>query len=157
MAPTSGVVWEWEGDDGTWNAFSEEHCKLLCEGLMNGDSTVPIQVSQTVKMNIRFDAMTQTNTRTGWQRNIRCVPSVSSTPSSGTHSVWEWENDVGEWTSFSPVNQRLLHACKLCNVEAVSVEIMPRKQSKVDLKSMKHEMTDGKRLGIRCNPLAGEL
>ena len=70
--------------------------------------------------------------------------------------MWEWENGDGEWTPFSPVSQRLLHACKLCGVESISVEVTPRKRSKVDLKGMKHEMAGRKGLGVRCNPLAGE-
>ena len=155
---TSGVIWEWEGDGGKWTPFSNDHSRILCEALTNGDEDVTLQVSTGVKMRIRFDAMTQTNVRTGWQRNIRCVSpptSSPSPPSSGTHNVWEWQSDDGTWTTYSPAKQRLLHACRLCSVEDVKIEALPGKMSSVDLKAMTHEMGGGKKMGVRCSSLAG--
>ncbi|CAI8050123.1 Poly [ADP-ribose] polymerase 2 [Geodia barretti] len=148
-----GVTWEWEGDGGKWSQFSANHSRLLSEALINGDSDVSVQVAQSVKMKIRFDSMTQTNVGTGWQRNVRCAsPSQSGSPD--TQTVWEWENDRGEWAWFPPAHQRLLHACKACHVDAVSVETTARKRSRVDLGSMTHEMGRGKKFGVRCSSLA---
>ena len=149
------MVWEWEEDGGKWSPFSADHSQLLSEALIAGDSDTTVQVAPSVKMKIRFDAMTQTNTKTGWQRNIRCVDTSSAAPD--THTVWEWENDSGEWAWFpTQAHQRLLTACKVCQVDSVSVETAPRKQTKVDLTSMNHEMGRGKKFGVRCSSLAGQ-
>ena len=151
-----GVTWEWEGDGGQWTAFSVEHSKTLSESLMNGEGDITLQVSKTIKMKICFEAMTQTNVRTGWQRNIRCVPpSVTPGPSGGAQHGWEWENDGGEWTAFSPATHRFLTACQLCGLERVSLQLIPGNSNTVDLKAMKCETGDGKTLGIRFTPLPG--
>jgi hypothetical protein len=150
-----GVTWEWEGDGGKWSQFSADHSRLLSEALINGDSDVSVQVAQSVKMKIRFDSMTQTNVGTGWQRNVHCASS-SQSGSPDTQTVWEWENDRGVWAWFPPAHQRLLHACKACQVDTVSVETRAGKQSRVDLGSMTHEMGRGKKFGVRCSSLAGQ-
>ena len=151
---TSGVRWEWEGDGGKWSQYSSEHSQSLSDALISGCSDVTLQVSEHVKLKIDFDSMTQRNVKTGWQRSVRCADSNSSSPK--TESVWEWENESGEWVWFSPGHQRLLDACVACKVATVSVELSSGKQSTVDLKLMKHEMPDGKKLGTRCTSLAGQ-
>ena len=115
-----------------------------------------LKVTTSVKMKVRFEAMTQTNVGTGWQRNVRCVKASSSSTSSKNQSVWEWERDDGNWAAYSPVQQRLLNACKLCEVESVKIEAAPGKWSTVDLKAMKQESEVGDRVwDIRCSQLAG--
>lgn len=151
----SAVTWEWEGDGGKWSPFSADHSQSLSEALISGDSDVTVQVAESVKMKIRFDSMTQTNVKTGWQRNVRCAPS-SRSDSTDTQTVWEWENDRGEWAGFSQPHQRLLQACKVCQVDSVSVETTPGKRTRVDLGSMEHVMGRGKKLGVRCSPVAGQ-
>ena len=155
VGPSGVVVWEWEGDGGKWSAYSAEHCKLLSDGLSEGEGSVTLQVSATVKMRVRFDGMSQTNVSTGWQRNVRCIPTSSSDPP-GAATVWEWLSEDGEWVIFSTANQRLLTACKLCSVESISIEMTPGNQNTIDLKAMKYEMgSGGKKLGVRCGPRAG--
>ena len=149
------VTWEWEEDGGKWSQFSADHSRLLSEALANGESVVTFQVAKTVKMKICFDMMTQSNVKTGWQRNVRCTPLRPG--SSDSQTAWEWENDCGKWAWFPPAHQRLLEACESCQVGSVTVETTPGKRSRVDLGSMNHEAADGKEFGVRRSFLAGQL
>ena len=146
-----GVIWEWEGDEGNWSQYSEDHSRLLSKGLIDKDDDVIIKVSDSVKLKVKFDSMTQTNVKTGWQRVVRCTSSKSD-----SRTVWEWENEDGEWVWFSPGHQRLLQACLACQVGSVSVETSSGKRSRVDFGSMERELDDGKRFGVRCTSLAGQ-
>lgn len=149
-----GVIWEWEGDGGIWSSYSAKHCQALSNALVKDEKEVTLQVTSEVKMKIRFDAMTQTNVATGWQRNVRCTL-APSTSSPGVQSVWEWEDSGGEWTAYSPPTQRLLHACRLCASDSVEIEVVPGKMCTVDLKALKQKMEGGKRGNVRCKPMAG--
>lgn len=148
-----GVVWEWEGDGGIWSQYSAKHCQMLSSALVNDDKELTLEVAADVKMKIRFDAMTQTNVATGWQRNIRCTLPTST--SGGQSVFWEWEDSGGEWKAYSPTTQRLLHACKVCGADSVEVEVIPGKTCTVDLKALKQKMERGKKGNVRCRPLAG--
>lgn len=115
----SKVIWEWEGDEGKWNQYDEEHATEITKALTNGEDTVMLQVSPSVKMSIRLSSMTQMNIATGWLRNIRCY-------SSGC-GQWEWEDEHGKWNAYSPVVQQLLVACAECGVCEREIEAGGRK------------------------------
>lgn len=146
-----GVIWEWEGDGGVWSSYSTKHCQALSSALVKDEKEMTLQVTPEVKMKIRFDAMTQTNVATGWQRNIRCTLA----PSASSPGVWEWEDSGGEWRAHSPATQRLLHACRLCGSDSVQVEVIPGKIGTVNLKALKQKMEGGKMGNVRCRPVAG--
>lgn len=149
-----GVIWEWEGDGGVWGSYSAKHCQALSSALVKDEKELTLKVTSEVKMKVRFDGMTQTNVATGWQRNIRCTLSPS-TSSPGVQNVWEWEDSDGDWRAYSPATQRLLHACRLCGSDSVQVEMIPGKMGTVDLKALKQKMEGGKMGSVRCRPVAG--
>ena len=92
-----------------------------------------MQVATNVKLKVRFGAMAQMNMATGWQRNVRCVPSRGSREKKGK---WEWQDEHGKWSSYAPSVQRLLRACELCGTEETEIEAHGRKY-KVDLANKK--------------------
>lgn len=67
------VVWEWEGDSGKWQAYSDEHQEVLSTGFATPDVVVVLSVPNTpVKLAVNFQRMVQANKRTGWERCVRC-------------------------------------------------------------------------------------
>ena len=128
------MVWEWEDDGGRWNQYAPGHSQSLTSALIKGDTDVTLQVAPSVKMRVRFDAMTQMNVSTGWQRNVRCLPPSGSL----TTGVWEF-HDVSRdhWTAYSPSTQRHLEACLHCGSENTRVETTSGQWFKVDVKARK--------------------
>ena len=110
----------------------------LSGALLKGDGDVTIQVATNVKLKIRFATMTQMNVSTGWQRNVRCVPSRGSREEKGK---WEWQDEHGSWNAYPPPVQRLLRACELCGVEGAEIEAHGRKY-KVDIENKKQVNLD---------------
>ena len=110
----------------------------LSTALLKGDRDITLQVATSVKLKVRFGTMTQTNISTGWQRNVRCVPSSGSREEKGK---WEWQDEHRKWSAYAPSVQRLLRGCELCGVEEVEIEAHGRKY-KVDLKNKKQVNVD---------------
>ena len=110
----------------------------LTTALLKGDTDVTMQVGTNVKLKIRFGTMTQMNVATGWQRNVRCVPSRGSREEKGK---WEWQDEHRKWNAYAPPVQRLLRGCELCGVEEIEIEAHGRKY-KVDLKNKKQVNVD---------------
>ena len=105
----------------------------MTTALLKGDKDATIQVATSVKLKVRFGSMTQINVATGWQRNVRCVPSRGSRAEKGR---WEWQDEHGKWNVYSPAVQRLLRACELCGMEEVEIEAQGRKY-KVNIENKK--------------------
>ena len=99
MASTSKrsktVKWEWLGDGGKWNQYSDKSSQDLTEAFVAGKEDVVVGVAPRVKMRARFNAMTQSNVSTGWQRDLRCV---EDTPNYKP-PIWKWE-ESGEWERY---------------------------------------------------------
>ena len=141
-AEGSKVVWEWENDHGKWTKYDEEHCVQLTKSLTGGEENVTLQVTPTVKLNVRFSSMTQMNVNTGWQRDVCCR-------SSG-RGQWEWEDERGKWNAYSPTVQRLLVSCAECGVTEREIEAAGRKY-KVDLTGKKQvNIETGVERKVRC-------
>lgn len=87
------------------------------------------QVAPSVTLKVEFSRMTQANTATGWQRDVRCVPASSGnhTPNSTPQGQWEWQDEHGKWNSYSPAVQRLLWACERCGAKKCGFEAMGRR------------------------------
>ena len=136
--PKRAVTWQWEGDDGKWINYDTSMGHQLTTALLKGDRDVTIQVSTSVKLKVRFGTMTQMNVATGWQRNVRCVPSRGSREEKGR---WEWQDEHGKWNAYAPPIQRLLRACELCGVEETEIEAQGRNY-KVDLDNKKQINVD---------------
>ena len=87
-----------------------------------------LQVAPSVTLKVEFRKMTQTNTTTGWQRDVRCIPTPSGdhTPSPTPQGQFEWQDEHGRWNSYSPAVQRLLEACRGCGVKKCEFEAMGR-------------------------------
>lgn len=83
------VVWEWEGDGGRWNQYTPEHAQSLTSALQRGDKETTLQVTPSVKMNVRFSNMTQMNVTTGWQRSVRCLHKGAV-----SRGMWEFQELV---------------------------------------------------------------
>lgn len=132
------VTWQWEGDGGKWTNYESSLGQQLTTALLKGDQDAVFQVAPSVKLKVRFTTMTQMNVSTGWQRNIRCVPSRGSREEKGK---WEWQDEHGKWNAYPPAVQRLLRGCGLCGVEGVEMEIHGRKY-KVDIENKKQVNTD---------------
>lgn len=82
------------------------------------------QVSPKVKLQVDFCSMTQANLSTGWKRNVRCGPAKAGpAPSS---DGWEWQNEHDVWSPYSPAVQRLLGACRSCDIAEWQIEAMGR-------------------------------
>ena len=126
------MVWEWEGDGGKWNKYAPEHSQVVTDALTRGDKDVTLKVSSSIKMKVRFSAMTQMNISTGWQRDVRCSPTGAT---KGREGVWEWQDENGTWNGYSSPTQRLLEACHLCGVEKTSIEVAGTPYT-MDLKAM---------------------
>ena len=89
-------------------------------------------------MKVRFGVMTQMNVSTGWQRNVRCVPSRGSREEKGK---WEWQDEHGSWNAYADPVQRLLRACELCGAEGTEIEAHGRKY-KIDVENKKQVNLD---------------
>ena len=135
------VQWEWEGDGGRWNTYGPEQSKKTTEALVAGNKEVLLKVSAGVDMRVRFLAMTQMNTGTGWQRDVRCVPSSSSAGGKGEGEgergawLWEWKDEGGTWNTYSPATCRLLEAAHQCGMACVGFEAGGR-DYELDLKGL---------------------
>lgn len=141
-AEGSKVIWEWENDRGKWTKYDEEHCVQLTKSLTGGEENVTLQVTPTVKLNVRFSSMTQMNVNTGWQRDVRCRNSG--------RGQWEWEDEHGKWNTYSPIVQRLLVSCVECGVTEREIEAAGRKY-KVDLTGKKQvNIETGVERKVRC-------
>ena len=148
------VVWEWEGDSGQWNQYSQPHADEITDALVSSEEEASLQVTPTIKMKIRFSTMTQMNVSTGWQRNARCLPKNATTTRTG---VWEFrETPADPWTAYSAPIQRQLDACYFCGVGSVArVEALRGKWFKVDIKGMKQvcEETEDEWIVQRSDPI----
>ena len=122
--PKKAVTWQWEGDGGKWTNYESSLGTQLSTALLKGDEDVTMQVAPNVKLKVRFGAMTQMNVATGWQRNVRCVPSRGSQEEKGK---WEWQDEDGKWNTYASAVQRLLRGCELCGVEETEIEAHGRK------------------------------
>lgn len=82
-----------------------------------------------MKLKVKFSDMTQANVSTGWQRRVQCVSASNSSPSGAdsTSRQWEWQDEHGVWTAYSPAVQRLLEACELCGVGDWQIEVVGRR------------------------------
>lgn len=90
-----------------------------------GDLESSPQVSPSVKLQVNFCSMTQANTSTGWKRDVRCgLAGAGHAPSSGS---WEWQDEHGQWNTYAPAVQRLLGACRSCDVEEWQLEMVGRR------------------------------
>ena len=136
--PKRAVTWQWEGDGGKWTNYNSTLGQQLTTALLLGNRDVVVQVAATVKLKVRFATMTQMNVSTGWQRNIRCVPSRGSREEKGK---WEWQDEHRKWNAYPPAIQRLLKGCELCGVENVEIEAHGRKY-KVDVENSKQINVD---------------
>lgn len=67
--------------------------------------------------------MVQTNTNTGWQRDVRCVSARHPSP----EGEWEWQDEHGGWSLYAPAVQRLLTACAACGVSKCEFEAVGRR------------------------------
>ncbi len=121
---TKKIVWEWEGDGGKWTKYDDQYSIKITKALTDREDDVILQVAPTVKLNVRFNSMTQMNVRTGWQRDVRCL--------SNERAEWEWQDEHGKWNKYSPSVQRLLVACQECGVVERKLEAAGRRY-KVDL------------------------
>ena len=88
------VRWEWLGDAGKWNKYSDENSEQLTAEFVGGKDEAVVNVAPGVKMKARFNMMTQSNMSTGWQRDLRCI---SSDHHYSPPAVWEWGGDTDEW------------------------------------------------------------
>lgn len=142
------VAWEWKGDGGQWNMYAPEHSQEITDALVRGDKEVTLKLSSGVQLKLRFSTMTQMNTSTGWQRDVRCL---GTTGTSG-EGVWKWQDENGAWNGYSSQTQRLLEACHLCGMGKTNIEAAGREYD-VDLKAMTqvNEETGVKRLVQRTN------
>ena len=136
--PKRAVTWQWEGDGGKWTNYDSSLGTQLTTALLKGDRDITVQVATNVKLKVRFGMMTQMNVSTGWQRNVRCVPSRGSREEKGK---WEWQDEHGKWNAYAPPIQRLLRGCELCGVEETEVETHGRKYM-VDLENKKQVNVD---------------
>ena len=102
-------------------------------------------------LKVEFRRMTQTNTATGWQRDVRCVPSPSGghTPSSTPQGQWEWQDEHGGWNPYSPSVQRLLDACRECGVKKCEFEAVGRRYTVEEGKQTNVET--GVQRSVRCS------
>lgn len=104
---------------GVWTRYKTEHSVELTKALSQGKEGVILQVTPSVSMSVRFSIMSQTNTSTGWQRNVRCAASQAS--------QWEWQDEHESWSAYPPAIQQLLAACELCGCHRQEIEVAGRK------------------------------
>jgi hypothetical protein len=94
------VKWEWLGDGNTWTPYADDINDEIIEAFVGGNDELIVSVAKGVKMKIKLDHMVQTNTSTGWPRDIRCVPNDDSAPKLGQ---WEWQVG-GAWKRYVQVS-----------------------------------------------------
>lgn len=115
------LKWEWLGDGGKWNQYSDTLGDKLTDSFINGEEEVILPVAPGVKMKVRFPSMAQMNVSTGYQRDLRCVP-LDDESTDYKESVWEWE-DTGTWKRYPINTNRQLEAAFMCNVDKVGVSV----------------------------------
>ncbi len=73
-------------------------------------------------LKVDLQQMVQTNSKTGWQRDVRCFTAPNPSP----EGEWEWQDEHGGWNVYASAVQRLLTACGACGVRKCEFEAVGR-------------------------------
>lgn len=65
-------VWQWEGDDGQWEPYSDSACTLLNSAAASGTSSAHLSSNSGQSYEIDLKKMLQINPVTKYKRKIRC-------------------------------------------------------------------------------------
>ncbi|XP_078064441.1 uncharacterized protein LOC144490604, partial [Mustelus asterias] len=63
--------WEWEGDGGVWNVYSDEHAQEISEALRSGNTSLRLPLAPKITLQVDLKKMIQKNSQTGFERTIR--------------------------------------------------------------------------------------
>ena len=108
--------------ESQWHDFEYGTSNLLISQHASGASTGTFHFRGT-KYDVDFRRLVQTNTQTGYQRNIRIVGgNGGGSPSSGTSSsIWEW-NEGARWTQYDQSTQTVLTSAMAAGQSSVQVK-----------------------------------
>ena len=169
---SSTAQWEWKGDNNHWHSYSAPHTQQLETGWRKGQS-VKISVSSadgagTKGYSVDVKAMKQTQTSTGFVREVRRTGPPSSVPLPAAQPApsvqnrgrqntvappanvpstaqWEWKGDNNHWHSYSAPHTQLLETGwrkgQVVKISVSSADGAGTKGYSVDVKAMKQIQT----------------
>ena len=94
------IAFEWLDDSQKWNLYGDGIQLELVTAVLKGQTSCKVKVPpRNALVNVNFDKMTQTNTKTKWERLIRCC--IKNGNEENEWNCWEWENDSKFFTPYS--------------------------------------------------------
>ncbi|XP_064416490.1 poly [ADP-ribose] polymerase 2 isoform X4 [Latimeria chalumnae] len=105
--------WEWEGDDGTWNVYSDKLNEELTQEFRAGKVSCTIALNSSTKLLVDVKKMLQRNLQTSFERRVRLAVRDQD-----HYYVWQWDGDDSNWLPYSA------NTC-------VALEMAQRKDEKV--------------------------
>ncbi|XP_038631572.1 poly [ADP-ribose] polymerase 2 [Scyliorhinus canicula] len=88
--------WEWEGDGGVWNVYSDEHAQDISQALWSGNTSVRLSLAAKTTLQVDLKKMIQKNSQTGFERSIRYAVKDQE-----DYFVWQWQDDDALWHPYS--------------------------------------------------------
>ncbi|XP_067870541.1 poly [ADP-ribose] polymerase 2 isoform X2 [Heterodontus francisci] len=88
--------WEWEGDGGVWNVYSDEHAQDITQALRSGNTSVRLPLPSNISLRVDLKKMMQKNSKTGFERSVRYAVKDQE-----DYYVWQWQDDDALWHPYS--------------------------------------------------------
>ncbi|XP_019748466.1 poly [ADP-ribose] polymerase 2 isoform X2 [Hippocampus comes] len=70
-SPSEKVVWQWQGDEGQWEAYSPNDCALLDSAVASGQTRLSLTLGSGLVYQLDLKKMVQINSVTKYKRKIR--------------------------------------------------------------------------------------
>ncbi|KAI0225557.1 Poly [ADP-ribose] polymerase 2 [Lamellibrachia satsuma] len=93
------VQWEYEERKGQWIIYPPEHDQVLTTAFAAGEVEETVDIKDRISMKVNFEKMTQKNTRTGWEKRVRCA--IKGAKDTGDYQIWQWQGEGNEWTAYT--------------------------------------------------------
>ncbi|XP_062849781.1 poly [ADP-ribose] polymerase 2 [Trichomycterus rosablanca] len=145
-AEDTGVntAWQWEGDDGQWEAYAPEVCAQINAAVQAGRKTLTLKLGPGYVVDLA--KMTQTNTTTKYRRNIR--RSDAADEGEGESSVKikkEEEEEAAEEEASNPKKRRgQARAKKQETNKEIKQEVKEEEEEEEDTPATKKGRSQGK-------------
>ena len=115
-----------------WTPFASDHNNAITDAFLSGQQYIDRRVSPGNKIRVTFASMVQTNCKTGWQRDIRCVSQSSTYEYS---DIWQWMDSSNTWELYPVATARLLEAAQVLGKPTVNISLQGKSYN-VDLIGM---------------------
>lgn len=125
------TVWQWEGDDGQWETYSDEASSLLDAAASSGKASITLTFGAGKKYEVDLKKMVQINPVTKYKRNIRSQMVKEESLNEGSDEVAQNGDSVKEEEE-EAAEQPVVKKRRGHGKSATKTKVMPKEEIKTE-------------------------